>query len=155
MQLTGASQELQSAAFAWGQHFGLAFQALDDLSDLVGTASELGKDCMQDFREGRLSILLYLMRNHATRQEWDEALGIFNCMGIVTPPDRRFLFEIMQRYSLPKHCLVFARDEMAKAGEAIKGLAHHEFLHRGVSEFLQGLQHHAAKLEEQCKALNS
>lgn len=153
MQLAGAPHNLQDAAHTWGQHFGLAFQALDDLSDLISEVSETGKDSMQDFREGRLSILLYLMRKYASADEWNEALGIFKCMGIVTPADRRFLFDIMQRYNLPQHCLSFARDEIAKADAAFGTHKDHDLLYRGISEFTHGLHHHAAKLEDRCKSL--
>jgi geranylgeranyl pyrophosphate synthase len=51
MQVTDGESEL-GALDSFGRSFGLAFQLLDDIADIVLSDEELGKPSMQDLREG-------------------------------------------------------------------------------------------------------
>jgi geranylgeranyl diphosphate synthase type I len=52
-------------AIAWGCHVGLAFQAIDDIADLVSSPSVTGKDSLRDLAEGRPSLPLHFLRRRA------------------------------------------------------------------------------------------
>ena len=52
-------------ALAWGEHAGVAFQAIDDLSDLIAPPLAIGKDALRDLMEGRPSMPLLLLRERA------------------------------------------------------------------------------------------
>ena len=57
----GGSSEAQAVALEqFGQHLGLAFQAIDDVLDLAGNASVTGKALFADLREGKASLPIVL-----------------------------------------------------------------------------------------------
>jgi len=43
--------EIQTAAFKFGQHIGIAFQLIDDILDYTRTTQELGKEALSDLKE--------------------------------------------------------------------------------------------------------
>ncbi|KAF8069450.1 SPS1 [Scenedesmus sp. PABB004] len=50
--LGDAPPGVADAAWRYGRHLGLAFQVVDDLLDITGTATELGKPALSDMRAG-------------------------------------------------------------------------------------------------------
>ena len=44
-------QDIQTAAFKFGQHIGIAFQLIDDILDYTRTTQELGKEALSDLKE--------------------------------------------------------------------------------------------------------
>lgn len=50
--LAGGGPEAAQHAWAYGRHVGLAFQIVDDVLDLTGSASALGKPALSDLRSG-------------------------------------------------------------------------------------------------------
>ena len=51
----GAAEEVQAALDAYGAHLGVAFQMIDDVLDVTGTAEALGKTPGKDVDEGRMT----------------------------------------------------------------------------------------------------
>lgn len=75
--LSGASHETVAQLKAFGIHFGLAFQIIDDCLDLTGDQSELGKEVLSDLDKGLLSLpLIYL----AQRLTLSERNRLFACL---------------------------------------------------------------------------
>jgi geranylgeranyl diphosphate synthase type I len=65
-------------AVAWGCHVGLAFQAVDDLADLVSSPGITGKDSLRDLLEGRPSLPIFFLRRRAAgadRELVDATIG--------------------------------------------------------------------------------
>ncbi len=56
--VAGASEAAVQALFTYGDALGIAFQIADDLLDYVGTASAIGKNTGDDFRERKLTLPL-------------------------------------------------------------------------------------------------
>lgn len=52
----GASAEIVAAAGSYGRNLGMAFQIVDDLLDLVGMESTIGKSLGSDLRNGELTL---------------------------------------------------------------------------------------------------
>lgn len=50
--LGGASDTVADAAYQYGEHVGMAFQLVDDLLDMTGSARAMGKPVCDDLRQG-------------------------------------------------------------------------------------------------------
>ncbi len=62
--ISNASPSDEEALSQYGMHIGTAFQLIDDVLDLSGNASEIGKNLGDDLSEGKPTLpLLYAMRN--------------------------------------------------------------------------------------------
>lgn len=55
LRLAGASEEEVARGIRYGYHFGLAFQMVDDLLDVVGDAALMGKNTGMDARRGKMT----------------------------------------------------------------------------------------------------
>ncbi|KAI0562311.1 Polyprenyl synthetase [Gracilaria domingensis] len=61
--LAGHSTEVADAAFSYGKNVGIAFQLMDDLLDMTGTADKLGKPVLNDLQQGHATApVLYALR---------------------------------------------------------------------------------------------
>ena len=64
-----AGPEARAAMRAYGLNLGLAFQLFDDVLDYRGTASALGKNTGDDFREGKITLPVILAHAAGTDAE--------------------------------------------------------------------------------------
>jgi octaprenyl-diphosphate synthase len=73
--LAGADPAVREMTAALGHHIGMAFQMVDDLLDVTGTASVTGKPTAADLRDGNPSmpIVLALQRDHELRRLFSKA----------------------------------------------------------------------------------
>jgi heptaprenyl diphosphate synthase len=58
----GAEAERVTALGQFGEHFGIAFQITDDLLDLIGQESKLGKTPLSDIRNGKQTLPMVYLR---------------------------------------------------------------------------------------------
>lgn len=64
-----ASERDEQALAAYGMHLGTAFQLIDDVLDLSGDSTEIGKNLGDDLAEGKPTLpLLFAMRNGTEQQ---------------------------------------------------------------------------------------
>ena len=70
-----------AALESFGQHLGVAFQAVDDLLDFTGNARALGKNLFTDLREGKMTwpLIIALEREPSVRPLVEEIVAV--------PPD--------------------------------------------------------------------
>ncbi|HZV97543.1 MAG TPA: polyprenyl synthetase family protein [Methylophilaceae bacterium] len=67
--ICGASEQDEQAMAEYGMRLGTAFQLIDDVLDLSGEATEIGKNLGDDLAEGKPTLpLLYAMRNGKEQQ---------------------------------------------------------------------------------------
>jgi geranylgeranyl diphosphate synthase type I len=67
--LAGADEAVLRACEAYGRPLGEAFQLRDDLLGVFGDPAVTGKSALEDFREGKETVLMILTRARATRGE--------------------------------------------------------------------------------------
>lgn len=65
MTLAGANEQIIAAVADYGMHAGKAFQITDDILGTFGTASDTGKNSMDDIREGKHTSLIAYALEHA------------------------------------------------------------------------------------------
>ena len=68
---------VEAALDAYGRNLGIAFQLVDDAIDYVSDAVTMGKDCGDDFRDGKVTlpvILAYARGNAEERLFWRDAM---------------------------------------------------------------------------------
>lgn len=68
--VSGATTAQETALRDFGKHIGLAFQLIDDVLDLNGDPSEIGKNLGDDIQEGKPTLpLIIAMRNGNTEEK--------------------------------------------------------------------------------------
>jgi octaprenyl-diphosphate synthase len=67
--LAGADQAAEKACRSYGLNLGIAFQLIDDALDYGGTASKLGKNVGDDFREGKITLPVVLAFRRGSDEE--------------------------------------------------------------------------------------
>ncbi|MCW2306257.1 polyprenyl synthetase family protein [Rhodobium gokarnense] len=75
--ISGADRAEQAALRSYGINLGLAFQLIDDALDYGGSASALGKNVGDDFREGKITlpvVLSYRRGSDADRAFWTRCM---------------------------------------------------------------------------------
>lgn len=125
-------------ALAWGHHMGLAFQALDDVMDLVASPAVTGKDGLRDLLEGRPSVPLFLLRQRVTgddRAFLDSIVGA----GSVEPGERALLDELLERSGVVEGCANWVRTEIAAADRELASTGFAPAAQEGLRIFEQRL----------------
>ncbi|KKN86456.1 hypothetical protein LCGC14_0268550 [marine sediment metagenome] len=75
--VAGAGTAEREAMRRYGRNLGLAFQLVDDVLDYDGSATDLGKNTGDDFREGKITlpvILAYQAGDETERAFWRDAM---------------------------------------------------------------------------------
>ena len=68
----GASRETARHLAAYGLHFGIGFQIIDDCLDLTGNEDHVGKSLGTDIQKGKPTLpLIYLLRSISGREKKD------------------------------------------------------------------------------------
>lgn len=86
--------KLVESCTQWGIHTGIAYQILDDVSELILSPMETGKDSLRDMREGRLSVPLFLLRETTSKDEWKDVQNVLKNNSGSDFGDRRLLSKV-------------------------------------------------------------
>jgi geranylgeranyl diphosphate synthase type II len=97
---SGASNNQRQALDEYGKNLGLAFQIVDDLLDVRGDASELGKQTGKDAERGKLTFPGLLGIDESTRRA--EALVTAACAALEPLGSRATELEALARYVLER-----------------------------------------------------
>ena len=106
-----------SEAIAWGRSLGLAFQALDDLTDLVAPPAATGKDGLRNLLEGRPSLPL-LFLHERTAGDDRELLESIEGKKTMELGERARLADLIARHDIVGGCATWIRAEIDVAVRA-------------------------------------
>ncbi len=77
--ITSASSSHDEALSTYGLNFGISYQVMDDLLDLVSTDSQLGKPIWNNIREGNLSLsVIHMLQNGNGGFDREQLLSILS-----------------------------------------------------------------------------
>lgn len=113
-----------SAARAYGYHLGLAFQIMDDVLDYDAEQPKLGKTLGDDFREGKLTLPVWLALEKADDTErafWQRTMGDRDQQ----ENDLHKALDILRRHDSLTASKDVARMEADKARQALTRLPDH------------------------------
>ncbi len=118
--LSGASAPHAEALATYGRHLGLAFQLTDDVLDLTGKASQLGKATGVDLREGvySLPVLRAVRQQDAGGQRLRELLG----QAWLAEEDAQTALQLVRESAGVASTLAVAREYAQRAREALATL---------------------------------
>jgi octaprenyl-diphosphate synthase len=80
--------------FGFGEHYGIAFQIMDDLLDYLGDKNKLGKPTGNDLREGKVTLPLIHALNESSENARQEILGILD-RGIESDEEIDFIVDFV------------------------------------------------------------
>ena len=156
MHLAGADSGTMAIAEAWARHAGVALQAIDDVADLVVEQATTGKDSFQDFRDQRLTVLLFLLWDRAGHTaDWREVTALWRGLSptrgsgdysALLPHERRSLMHMLERHGVIPAAFDFARQHLDAAEEQLQALPD-ATLRVGLGRFVHGMRAHATALQ--------
>lgn len=114
-----ADKEQEEALAAFGKHFGMAFQLMDDLMDYDGTPEELGKPAGNDFQEGHVTLPLHHLYHHSQnglKQEIEQ----FIQNNKLTNKELDYILDRMREGKSLEYTLHQAHEHMDRAKKAIQ-----------------------------------
>ncbi len=85
--------------YNFGLNFGMAFQIIDDVQDLIGFEHEIGKSASCDLKGGKITMPLIDLLEHIKDDEREIVKGIFRKDSSTSKKDILLLFELFKRYN--------------------------------------------------------
>lgn len=116
--LYNKSSSAQNALYTFGHYLGLAFQVADDVLDYMGTTKTLGKDVGDDLREGKVTLPLLVLYDHANDAEKQNLKSIL-ARHAAQDQDFETVVQLMKKYAIQEICLNHARDFCVRAKDAL------------------------------------
>lgn len=131
----------RTAAITWGCSMGLAFQTLDDLTDLVAPPALTGKDGLRNLLEGRPSLPLLLLHARTTGEDrafLEATLG----KKAMEFGERARLADLIKRYDIVDGCAAWIRAEVAVAAQPDRASSFAKEAREGMAVVEQSLLEH-------------
>ncbi len=114
-----ADKEQEAALEAFGNHFGMAFQLMDDLMDYDGTPEQLGKPPGNDFQEGHVTLPLHHLYHHS-KNGLKQEIEQFIQNDKLTSKELDYILDRMREGKALEYTLRQAQKHMSRAKEAIQ-----------------------------------
>jgi octaprenyl-diphosphate synthase len=117
--LAGADEHLQKSLYDYGMELGIAFQIMDDLTDVFGNEKDAGKSLRSDLRKGELTLPFIRLGRSASYAKRVRA---------IVAPERiessmRELLELLYCSDAFDYCLALATARAAAAKNRLSDLA--------------------------------
>lgn len=115
-----ADKTQEAALVTFGDHFGMAFQLIDDLMDYDGTPEILGKPPGNDFQEGHVTLPLHHLYHHS-KNGLKQEIEQFIQNDKLTEKEFDYILDRMREGKALEYTLQQAHKHMNRAKEAIQG----------------------------------
>lgn len=117
--ISGANESQIQALRSFGADVGTAFQIIDDVLDLTGETSDLGKPAGHDLRQGTITLpVIHYLRNHS--QDSNEARAIASIVaGTMSEQEITSLIEVIRKSGAVESSLAEAESYVRRARESL------------------------------------
>jgi octaprenyl-diphosphate synthase len=109
-----ANQEQEIALTTFGLKFGMAFQIADDILDYMAEENILGKNLGKDIEEGKITLPLIYLLNHASENEVKKVKSVIQSEKLTTP-DLSCILELLEKYKSIKQAYRKAQNILEEA----------------------------------------
>lgn len=123
--MQGASMKAVKALSSFGLEAGMAFQIVDDILDVTGNSSVLGKPAVNDINNGKITLPIIYSLNNATMEERSLILNSFSCQTI-SPEARKQFSYLIERYSGIERARETAKKHLERAKRILADLPKNE-----------------------------
>jgi len=130
--LAGFEDEKVKIMAEFGKIVGLSFQMSDDILDYMGDPAKTGKKPGTDLKEGKMTLPMLLLRDHASEEELEKIKEL-----ITTEPeenDINYVIDLMKKYDIKKRAENFVDSYTNKAKGLLNNFPDNKF--RKALEFL-------------------
>jgi geranylgeranyl pyrophosphate synthase len=134
-------------AISWGCRMGVAFQGVDDLTDLVSSPEVTGKDGFKDILGGRLSLALFLL-NQRTTNDGRDLLRSISGKGALDYTDRVELDRLVRAHDIVGGCVDYIRAEIEEARRITARSSYTIEAQDGMAAIEQGLHRHLEEIAD-------
>lgn len=114
-------RDLVEALGRYGEHFGIAFQIIDDCLDLTGDEREVGKSLGTDLAKGKLTLPIIRLLQILPEAERQKMKEVLRAQDGTLEKRREILGHLKQRDILP-YCLQRAEEHLALAKRCLQDL---------------------------------
>ena len=112
------------AAYNFGELLGMAYQVQDDLLDLMGDETVMGKPAFTDMKSGKRNLVLIHTMKHCSKDEEAFIAGLFGNGGSYERGEIERARGLFQKYGSVEHAQEASLQYVARAKEMLSDLKH-------------------------------
>jgi octaprenyl-diphosphate synthase len=120
--LGGLSPQQRARLTAFGRDLGMAFQIADDTLDFVAPEARLGKPVNNDLKEGKITLPIIAVMQHATAPEV-QMLTDYLHGEHVEEPDFQAIIALLHKYGTLQLSMAKAQEYVSHAKQHLRGFA--------------------------------
>ncbi len=120
--VAGASQAAQMEMQEYGHQLGLVFQITDDILDYFGNEETLGKPVGSDLCEGKMTLPIHRLLQHATTQEKNWIMALFKQQEPLDPSHVQQVVEMMRAKNIGQKTIATAKIHAQKGLDCLTNL---------------------------------
>ncbi len=132
----------------WGCLMGFAYQAVDDLSDILSPPSVTGKDNLRDLVEGRASLPLFLLQKRTEGEDRELLDSLVGKKRQLMFGERKYLNELLERYGILEAAATEATEAVRGAVKLRGESGFPAAAQQGMMAIEEGLLGHLAKVRK-------
>jgi len=117
--LADSSRDVVNALDTFGASLGLAFQLVDDALDYLGVDGVVGKSTLADFREGKMTYPVLLLKKMADDSELEQLTDALNQRPI-TDEGIKFVAGLVEKYDTAEKTIELAHKYTEEAVRALE-----------------------------------
>ena len=117
--LSGSSPQIQESLAQYGLDFGIAFQIMDDCSDLISLSGKTGKSTYKDFIQGKMTLPLIYLERGLSKENGQKTSGLFQ-------KDREEIIDLLKDYGAIEDSWRKAEEYLNRAKDHLEALGDSE-----------------------------